>query len=60
MKVRAWVQGAEAGSFGPGHYELEYEEKIKAVSLVEAVRDAIGPEVEILLEMHGRFLLQQP
>src|SRR3712207_9011876 len=22
--------------FGPGHYELEYEEKIKAVSLVEA------------------------
>jgi galactonate dehydratase len=41
--------------FGPGHYELEYEEKMQAVSLVEAVRDAIGPEVEILLEMHGRF-----
>ena len=41
--------------FGPGHYELEYGEKMQAVSLVEAVRDAIGPEVEILLEMHGRF-----
>jgi galactonate dehydratase len=41
--------------FGPGHYELEREEKLRAVSLVEAVRDAIGPEPEIMLEMHGRF-----
>ncbi len=41
--------------FGPGHYELEREEKLKTVGLVEAVRDAIGPEREILLEMHGRF-----
>jgi galactonate dehydratase len=41
--------------FGPGHYELERDEKIRAVELVEAVRDAIGPEPEILLEMHGRF-----
>jgi galactonate dehydratase len=41
--------------FGPGHYELEREEKLRAVALVEAVRDAIGPEPEILLEMHGRF-----
>ena len=29
--------------------------KLRAVALVEAVRDAIGPEPEILLEMHGRF-----
>lgn len=41
--------------FGPGYYELERAEKLKAVAIVEAVRDAIGPEVEILLEMHGRF-----
>jgi galactonate dehydratase len=41
--------------FGPGHYELERDEKIKAVAIVEAVRDAIGAEPEILLEMHGRF-----
>jgi galactonate dehydratase len=41
--------------FGPGHYELEREEKHRAVALVEAVRDAIGPDPEILLEMHGRF-----
>ncbi len=41
--------------FGPGHYELEREEKLRAVALVEAVRDAVGPQTEILLEMHGRF-----
>ena len=41
--------------FGPGHYELERDEKLRAVALVEAVRDAIGPEPGIMLEMHGRF-----
>ncbi len=43
--------------FGAGYYELEYAEKLKVVSLVEAVRDAIGPDTDILLEMHGRFNL---
>jgi galactonate dehydratase len=41
--------------FGPGHYELERDEKLLAGALVEAVRDAIGPEPEILLEMDARF-----
>ncbi len=41
--------------FGPGHYELTRDERIRSISLVEAVRDAVGPEVEILIEMHGRF-----
>ncbi len=41
--------------FGAGYYELSYEEKLKSVSLVEAVRGAVGPDVEILVEMHGRF-----
>lgn len=41
--------------FGAGLFELEKAEKHKAVTLVEAVRDAVGPEVEILIEMHGRF-----
>ena len=41
--------------FGAGYYELEAAEKRRVVSLVEAVRDAVGPDVEILLEMHGRF-----
>jgi galactonate dehydratase len=41
--------------FGAGFYELERAEKNRVVSLVEAVRDAVGPEIEILVEMHGRF-----
>jgi galactonate dehydratase len=41
--------------FGAGFYELEPKEKVFVVELVEAVRDAVGPEVEILIEMHGRF-----
>lgn len=41
--------------FGSGFYELDRNEKLQAVALVEAVRDAIGPDVELLVEMHGRF-----
>ncbi|HLI88452.1 MAG TPA: mandelate racemase/muconate lactonizing enzyme family protein [Ktedonobacteraceae bacterium] len=41
--------------FGSGFYELERAEKRKVIELVEAVRDAVGPDVEILIEMHGRF-----
>lgn len=41
--------------FGAGLYELDRTEKMKAVALVEAVRDAVGPDTEILIEMHGRF-----
>ena len=41
--------------FGAGFYEMERPEKNYVISLVEAVRDAVGPDVEILIEMHGRF-----
>ena len=41
--------------FGPGRWELDADETRRAISLFEAVRDAVGPDVEILVEMHGRF-----
>lgn len=41
--------------FGSGFYELTREEKRRSIALTEAVREAVGPEVELLLEMHGRF-----
>jgi galactonate dehydratase len=41
--------------FGAGFYELSRDEKLRSISLVEAVRDAVGPDVEIMVEMHGRF-----
>jgi galactonate dehydratase len=41
--------------FGAGFYEIDRKERNRVISLVEAVRDAVGPDVEILIEMHGRF-----
>lgn len=41
--------------FGTGWYEMERKDRLHCVSLVEAVRGAVGPDVELLIEMHGRF-----
>jgi galactonate dehydratase len=41
--------------FGPGTTELSRAEKHQSVDLVAAIRDAVGPDVEIFVEMHGRF-----
>jgi galactonate dehydratase len=41
--------------FGSGFYEMERAEKVRSISLVEAVRAAVGPDIELLVEMHGRF-----
>jgi galactonate dehydratase len=41
--------------FGAGWYEMERKDRLHCVSLVEAVRSAVGPDVELLIEMHGRF-----
>jgi galactonate dehydratase len=41
--------------FGAGSWELEPAERRRSVELVEAVRDAVGPDTEIMIEMHGRF-----
>ena len=41
--------------FGAGVGELGPEDRRMAIALVEAVRDAIGADAELLIEMHGRF-----
>jgi galactonate dehydratase len=41
--------------FGAGSWEQSADERRRSLALVEAVRDAVGAEVEILIEMHGRF-----
>jgi galactonate dehydratase len=41
--------------FGSGFAELERSERLRSIGLVEAVRDAVGADVEIFVEMHGRF-----
>jgi galactonate dehydratase len=41
--------------FGAGFYELDRTERLRSIELVEAIRGAIGPEVELFIEGHGRF-----
>jgi galactonate dehydratase len=41
--------------FGAASAELPAADRRRAVSIVAAVRDAVGPDVAILIEMHGRF-----
>ncbi len=56
--IRAVAKGYRAlkfDPFGAGFYELERSEKLRVVALVEAVRNAVGPDIELLIEMHGRF-----
>jgi galactonate dehydratase len=55
----AAMQGGYAGlkldPFGAAWQRLSRAELREAVALVEAVRGAIGPDAELLIEMHGRF-----
>lgn len=41
--------------FGHASAELDAAGRREAVAIVAAVRDAIGPDMQILVEMHGRF-----
>jgi galactonate dehydratase len=47
--------GLKLDPFGAGSYELSRSELAASVALVEAVRDAIGPDADLFVEMHGRF-----
>jgi galactonate dehydratase len=53
--VERGYQALKVDPFGAGQYELDHAETIRSIALIEAVRDAIGPERELLVEMHGRF-----
>jgi galactonate dehydratase len=48
-------QALKLDPFGPGRAELDATETSRSIGLVEAVRDAIGADRELMLEMHGRF-----
>lgn len=45
--------------FGNGDLEMSRAEFRKSIALIEAVRGAVGPDVELLIEMHGRFAPHQ-
>jgi galactonate dehydratase len=53
--VERGYRALKVDPFGAGFYEMERREKNLSISLIEAIRDAVGADVEILVEMHGRF-----
>jgi galactonate dehydratase len=53
--VERGYRGLKLDPFGSGTFELTPEELRRSVALVEAVRDAVGGDVELFVEMHGRF-----
>ena len=53
--VERGYRALKVDPFGAGSYELSITERRRAVALIEAVRDAVGPDAELLVEMHGRF-----
>ncbi len=53
--VARGYEAAKLDPFGAGFYELDRKERLRSISLVEAVRDAVGPDFDIFVEMHGRF-----
>jgi galactonate dehydratase len=53
--IRRGYRALKFDPFGAGSWELEAAERRRSIELVEAVRDAVGPDTEIMIEMHGRF-----
>ncbi len=41
--------------FGSCFFDFPLDEKRRSIALVAAVREAVGPDVDLLIEMHGRF-----
>ena len=41
--------------FGKAHMTIDKEQMEKSIAIVGAVREAVGPKVELLIECHGRF-----
>jgi galactonate dehydratase len=41
--------------FGSAYRTLEPAERTRAIQIVEAVRDSVGPDVDLLIEVHGRL-----
>jgi galactonate dehydratase len=53
--VRKGYRALKFDPFGSGGLEMSRTEKLLTAGLVEAVRDAVGPDVELFIEAHGRM-----
>jgi len=53
--VDAGYRAMKFDPFGAGDLELTTTERRRSIQLIESVREAVGPDVDLLIEMHGRF-----
>jgi galactonate dehydratase len=53
--VERGYRGLKLDPFGAATAELAPAELALAIDIVTAVRDMVGPDVAVMLEMHGRF-----
>lgn len=53
--VARGYRGLKLDPFGAAHIELAPAEQRRSVDIVAAVREAVGPDVAVMIEMHGRF-----
>jgi galactonate dehydratase len=53
--VERGYRAMKVDPFGAASVELSTQELRLSVDLAEAVRDAVGADVDIMIEMHGRF-----
>ena len=53
--VERGYRGLKVDPFGAATAELDHRQLGSAVDIIAAIREAVGPEVALMLEMHGRF-----
>ena len=53
--VARGYRGLKLDPFGHASAELDGAERRRAVAIVAAVRESVGADVQIMIEMHGRF-----
>jgi galactonate dehydratase len=53
--IEAGYRALKVDPFGSASLELSEPDLRRSLALVEAVREAIGPDHELMVEMHGRF-----
>ncbi len=55
LVVQRGYRALKLDPFGPAFMELSNSERRFSAAIVAAVREAIGPDIELMVEMHGRF-----
>jgi galactonate dehydratase len=53
--VKRGYRALKLDPFGAASAELAAPDRRRAVEIVAAVREAVGPDIQIMVEMHGRF-----